>query len=151
MPISSDLLVCAGKIILCSIMKSNPRSKSVPTIQTVKGRVVFFHKGSEKISTLKPLTVWIFAVVISPPKTASNRPQARFVPLFPSCLPATLKSFASITQKSGYANNCHVYFMANINIAKRQQNTMEKEESVGNGAGYGGMEKDGGNLYGVEK
>lgn len=41
--------------------------------------------------------------------------------------------------------------MANINIAKRQQNTMEKEESVGNGTGYGGMEKDGGNLYGVEK
>ena len=41
--------------------------------------------------------------------------------------------------------------MANINIAKRQQNTMKKRDSVGNGAGYAGMEKDGGNLYGVEK
>jgi hypothetical protein len=28
----------------------------------VKGRVVFFRKEREKISTLKPLTVWIFAV-----------------------------------------------------------------------------------------
>lgn len=28
-------------------------------IQTVKGRVVFFRKVREKISTLKPLTVWI--------------------------------------------------------------------------------------------
>ncbi len=55
---------------------------SVPTIQTVKGRVVFFPKVREKISTLKPLTVWIFAVAISPPKTASKRPQARFAPLF---------------------------------------------------------------------
>ena len=32
---------------------------SVPPIQTVKGRVVFFRMGREKISTLKPLTVWI--------------------------------------------------------------------------------------------
>ena len=29
---------------------------SAPTIQTVKGRVVFFRTGREKISTLKPLT-----------------------------------------------------------------------------------------------
>ena len=33
--------------------KNNPRSMSVPTIQTVKERVVFFCKGREKISTLK--------------------------------------------------------------------------------------------------
>ena len=45
---------------------------SVPTIQTVKGRVVFFRKVREKISTLKPLTVWIFAVAISPPKTGNR-------------------------------------------------------------------------------
>jgi hypothetical protein len=43
---------------------------SVSTIQTVKGRVVFF--ASQKISTLKPLTVWIFAVAISPPKTGNR-------------------------------------------------------------------------------
>jgi len=48
------------------------KSASVPTIQTVKGRVVFFRKVREKISTLKPLTVWIFAVAISPPKTGNR-------------------------------------------------------------------------------
>ena len=53
-------------------MKSNSRSTSVPTIQTVKGRVVFFRKEREKISTLKPLTVWIFAVAISLPKTGNR-------------------------------------------------------------------------------
>lgn len=42
---------------------------SVLPIQTVKGRVVFFRKKRKKISALKPLTVWIFAVAISPPKT----------------------------------------------------------------------------------
>lgn len=36
--------------------------QSAMPIQTVKGRVVFFRKEREKISTLKPLTVWIFAV-----------------------------------------------------------------------------------------
>ncbi len=45
---------------------------SVPTIQTVKGRVVFFRKKRKKISALKPLTVWIFAVAISPPKTGNR-------------------------------------------------------------------------------
>ena len=45
---------------------------SVSTIQTVKGRVVFFRKGREKISTLNPLTVWIFAVAISLPKTGNR-------------------------------------------------------------------------------
>jgi len=45
---------------------------SVPPIQTVKGRVVFFRTGREKISTLKPLTVWIFAVAISLPKTGNR-------------------------------------------------------------------------------
>ena len=35
---------------------------SVPPIQPVNGRVVFFRKGREKISTLEPLTSWIFAV-----------------------------------------------------------------------------------------
>ena len=44
----------------------------VPPIQTVKGRVVFFRMGREKISILKPLTVWIFAVAISPPKTGNR-------------------------------------------------------------------------------
>ena len=54
------------------LRKAIPRSMSVPTIQTVKGRVVFFRKEREKISTLKPLTVWIFAVAISPPKTGNR-------------------------------------------------------------------------------
>jgi hypothetical protein len=48
----------------------------VSPIQTVKGRVVFLRKVCEKIFTLKPLTVWIFAVAISPPKTldAAKKP-----------------------------------------------------------------------------
>ena len=61
-----------GKIIPYLMTKNNPLSTSVPTIQTVKGRVVFFRKGREKISTLKPLTVWIFAARISPPKTGNR-------------------------------------------------------------------------------
>lgn len=58
--------------------ENNPCSTSVPTIQTVNGRVVFFRKEREKISTLKPLTVWIFAVAISPPKTGN-----RIFPILP--------------------------------------------------------------------
>ena len=56
---------------------------SVPTIQTVKGRVVFFRKRREKISTLKPLTVRIFAAAFSPPKTGNriSKPCLRFRPL----------------------------------------------------------------------
>ena len=42
--------------------QGSPFSLSVPPIQMVKGRVVFFRKRREKISTLIPLTVWIFAV-----------------------------------------------------------------------------------------
>ena len=45
---------------------------SAPTIQTVKGRVVFFRAQREKISTLKPLTVRIFAAAFSPPKTGNR-------------------------------------------------------------------------------
>jgi len=44
----------------------------VPTIQTVKERVVFFRIGREKICTLNPLTVWIIAVAISPSKTENR-------------------------------------------------------------------------------
>ena len=56
---------------------------SVLPIQTVKGRVVFFRKKRKKISALKPLTVWIFAVAISPPKTGNRilQPCPRFRPL----------------------------------------------------------------------
>ena len=61
-----------GKLYHTQLRKAIPRSTSVPTIQTVKGRVVFFRKVREKISTLKPLTVWIFAVAISPPKTGNR-------------------------------------------------------------------------------
>lgn len=61
-----------GKLYHTQLRKAIPRSLSVPTIQTVKGRVVFFRKEREKISTLKPLTVWIFAVAISPPKTGNR-------------------------------------------------------------------------------
>ena len=48
------------------------KSSSAPTIQTVKGRVVFFRAQREKISTLKPLTVRIFAAAFSPPKTGNR-------------------------------------------------------------------------------
>ena len=44
----------------------------VPTIRTVKGRVVFFRAQHEKISTLNPLTVRIFAAAFSPPKTGNR-------------------------------------------------------------------------------
>ena len=56
---------------------------SAPTIQTVKGRVVFFRAQREKISTLKPLTVRIFAAAFSPPKTGNriSKPCPRFRPL----------------------------------------------------------------------
>ena len=56
---------------------------SVLPIQTVKGRVVFFRKKRKKISALKPLTVWIFAVAISPPKTGNRKKKScpRFRPL----------------------------------------------------------------------
>ena len=43
-----------------------------PAIRTVKGRVVFSRAQREKNSTLKPLTVWIFAAVLSPPKTGNR-------------------------------------------------------------------------------
>ena len=80
---NSDLSVCTGEIIPQPIRKSNLHFPSVPPIQTVKGRVVFFRKEREKISTLKPLTVWIFAVAISPPKTGNRIKKScpRFRPL----------------------------------------------------------------------
>ena len=55
----------------------------VPTIRTVKGRVVFFRAQHEKISTLNPLTVRIFAAAFSPPKTGNriSKPCPRFRPL----------------------------------------------------------------------
>ena len=37
-----------------------------------QGMSSIFHKECEKISTLKPLTVWIFAARISPPKTGDR-------------------------------------------------------------------------------
>ena len=55
----------------------------VPTIRTVKGRVVFFRAQHEKISTLNPLTVRIFAAAFSPPKTGNriSKPCPRLRPL----------------------------------------------------------------------
>lgn len=55
----------------------------VPTIRTVKGRVVFFRAQHKKISTLNPLTVRIFAAAFSPPKTGNriSKPCPRFRPL----------------------------------------------------------------------
>ena len=72
-----------GEIISYPAWKSNLHFPSVPPIQTAKGRVVFFRTGCKKISTLKPLTVWIFAVAISPPKTGNRikNPAPRFRPL----------------------------------------------------------------------
>ena len=49
----------------------------VPPIQTVKGRVVFFRTGCEKISTLKPLTVWIFAVAFRRRKRGTGFQKSR--------------------------------------------------------------------------
>ena len=81
--------------------ENNPRSTSVPTIQTVKGRVVFFRKVREKISTLKPLTVWIFAVTISPPKTGNRIKKScpAFVRFILTAKPSTLLRRLSV----GYA------------------------------------------------
>ena len=62
---------------------------SVPTIQTVKGRVVFFRAQREKISTLKPLTVRIFAAAFSPPKTG-NRMHPAFVRFILAAKPSAL-------------------------------------------------------------
>ena len=70
---------------------------SAPTIQTVKGRVVFFRAQREKISTLKPLTVRIFAAAFSPPKTGNriSKPCLRFRPLHFSG--KTVCTFATFT------------------------------------------------------
>ena len=70
---------------------------SAPTIQTVKGRVVFFRAQREKISTLKPLTVRIFAAAFSPPKTGNriSKPCPRFRPLHFSG--KTVCTFAAFT------------------------------------------------------
>ena len=46
-------------------------------IQTVKGRVVFFRVGREKISTLIPLTVWIFAVAFRRRKRGTGFQKSR--------------------------------------------------------------------------
>ena len=69
----------------------------VPTIRTVKGRVVFFRAQHEKISTLNPLTVRIFAAAFSPPKTGNriSKPCPRFRPLHFSG--KTVCTFAAFT------------------------------------------------------
>ena len=69
---NSGLSVCTGKNYTIANYEKQSALCLVPTIQTVKGQVVFFRKEREKISTLKPLTVWIFAVAISPPKTGNR-------------------------------------------------------------------------------
>ncbi len=69
---NSDLSVCIGENYTIPNTGKQYALCPVPPIQTVKGRVVFFRKVREKISTLKPLTVWIFAVAISPPKTGNR-------------------------------------------------------------------------------
>ena len=69
---NSGLSVCTGKNYTIANYEKQSALCLVPTIQTVKGQVVFFRKECEKISTLKPLTVWIFAVAISPPKTGNR-------------------------------------------------------------------------------
>lgn len=58
---------------------------SVPPIQPVNGRVVFFRKEREKISTLEPLTSWIFAVAF--------RRRKRRTGLKQSCPPLPSTSF----------------------------------------------------------
>ncbi len=62
------------------------------------GRVVFFCARYEKISTLTPLTVWIFAVAISPPNQAEVQ---KPLTLFQShCrLPTVFKSGCFLTPK----------------------------------------------------
>lgn len=79
----SSLQIGICRLVCCPKYSTFPRREqsafmSVPTIQTVKGRVVFFRKGREKISTLNPLTAWIFAAAISPPKTGN-----RIFPILP--------------------------------------------------------------------
>ena len=73
----------SGGITLPIIPMAVIASAAVPPIHTVKGRVVFFRAQREKISTLKPLTVRIFAAAFSPPKTGNriSKPCPRFRPL----------------------------------------------------------------------
>ena len=96
-----DLSVCTGENYTIANYEKQSRSTSVPTIQTVKGRVVFFRKVREKISTLKPLTVWIFAVTISPPKTGNRIKKScpAFVRFILTAKPSTLLRRLSV----GYA------------------------------------------------
>ena len=69
---NTDLTIGTGENYTIPNSEKQSALCPVPTIQTVKGQVVFFRKAREKISTLKPLTVWIFAVAISPPKTGNR-------------------------------------------------------------------------------
>lgn len=64
-PFNSDLSLCIGKDYSIPKQEKQSAKSPVPPIQTVKGQVVFFRKGREKISTLKPLTVWIFDAAVS--------------------------------------------------------------------------------------
>ena len=80
-------------------MKTIPILLLVPTIQTVKGRVVFLRREREKISTLKPLTVWICAVAILPSKPREQG--FTTLPLASVRFVLMLKlSLASITRKT---------------------------------------------------
>ena len=54
--------------------KSRSAFFSVPPIQTVKGRGVFFRAEREKISTQKSLTVWLFAVALTAGFCGAARP-----------------------------------------------------------------------------
>lgn len=49
-----NLSVCTGENYTIANYEKQSALCLVPTIQTVKGQVVFFRKEREKISTLKP-------------------------------------------------------------------------------------------------
>ena len=87
----------SGGITLPIIPMAVIASAAVPPIHTVKERVVFFRAQREKISTLKPLTVRIFAAAFSPPKTGNriSKPCLRFRPLHFSG--KTVCTFATFT------------------------------------------------------
>jgi len=82
--------VCTGEIIPRLIRKSNLHFPSVPTIQTIKGRVVFFRKGREKISTLKPSGFLPLPFRRQKRRTGFYNPAPRFRPLHFTAKPSAL-------------------------------------------------------------
>src|SRR5699024_5948735 len=61
------------KPALCHLSKKGFCSR--PRLKSSKGQVVFFQKSTEKISTFKPLLLFILSVVVSLPKAVLSKNQ----------------------------------------------------------------------------